>query len=222
MKKIITTAILAAMLTATFAGCDNNNSSVNSDNSVSDVQSSTESNNTESTDSDASSTPEAESKTAAERLSAMFNAFPQFFSATEGMAMVACGPDLEAMNEVFPMEGDTPTHCIYEMGDGETGLTMLGIENLDVADLEDFIVAAPMMSAQLKQFIIVKPVEGKEETVKAAMDAFAESAKEGRRGDYPAWEEERAGTTIGETADGYIYVVVAAEGAEMGAAIENA
>lgn len=225
MKKIITTAIIAAMLTASLAGCSNNadsgssDSSDNSDSSVSDVQnSSTDSSSTESDP----SVVITESKTAAERLNAVFNAFPSLFSATDGIAMVVCGSDMEELNKVFPMGSETPTHCVFEMADADTGITMLGLdETLAVDNVADMVVAQPMMSAQLKQIIIVKPAEGMDDTVKFAIDEFAAAAMEGKRGDYPAWEEERAGTVSGKTADGYYYVVVAAEGADMAAVIEN-
>lgn len=233
MKKIITTAIIAAMLTATLAGCDNNSNSNSSDlssgsdSSISDTQNSGSDSNSDvssdnSTDSGDVPGVVIESKSAADRLNAVFNAFPQFFSATDGMAMVVCGSDMEKLNEVFPAGGETPTHCVFEMADIETGITMFGLEEtLAAEDVADMVVAQPMMSAQLKQILIVKPAEGMRETVKFAVDEFTAAAKEGRRGDYPAWEAERAGTVSGETADGYFYVVVAAEGADMAAVIEN-
>ncbi len=79
-----------------------------------------------------------------------------------------------------------------------------------------------MISAQLKQIVIVKPKAGKEEAVKSALTQFADVAKQPQPMEYPTWEEERAGTHFGETDDGCFYVVVAVEGADMGSAIENA
>ncbi len=240
MKKIITTVLLAGMLTATFAGCSGNDNSSSDSNTSSDVQSGTtsgdtssdatssEGNSETSSDAGSESTPATEGKNAAEMLNAVFSNTEKFpmFSATEGMAMVVCGPDAEKIREVFPVSENpeaAPAHCVVEVGDAETGLTMVGLaETVAAADLEDMIIATPMMSAQLKQIIIVKPAAGKEEAVKSAISAFAETAKQPNPMEYPAWEAERAGTATGETANGYLYVVVAAEGADMGAAIENA
>lgn len=237
MKKIITTTLLAALIATALAGCtrNNNSSDVSSDTTSSDVTSSegtsSDATSSEGTSSDATSSesaPAADSKNAAEMLNAVFGNGEKFpmFSATEGMAMVVCGTDAEKIRKVFPASENpeaAPTHCVIEVGDAETGLTMVGLaETVAAADLEDLVIATPMMSAQLKQIIIAKPAAGKEEAVKTALSAFADTAKQPNPMEYPAWEAERAGTVFGEAANGYLYVVVAAEGADIGAAIANA
>ncbi len=244
MKKIITTALIAAMLTASLAGCsgdtDSDNSGANSGNSSTasntDGTSSTDS-GTSSTDSgtssdttstgDNSSAPVAEGKSPAARLQAMFNSFPQFFDASseEGfMSMVVAGPNNDAIKEVFPDPADPehPTHCVSMVEESANAVAMMQLTQLNLEDCEDYILAAPMMSASLKRIVIVKPKAGKEEAVKTALSAYADEQKVSQPMEYPSWEEERAGTHFGETADGCFYVVVAAEGADMGAAIENA
>ncbi len=254
MKKIITTALIAAMLTASLAGCsgstNSGDSGVNSGNSgtssgTSSTNSGTSSTNsgTSSTDSNTSSdaansgdtgssggdssAPTAEGKAPAVRLQAMFNGFPQFFdvNSEEGfMSMIVAGPDAAKIKEVFPDPADPekPTHCVFGVEESATLAPMMQLTQLNLEDCEDYILAAPMMSASLKQIVIAKPKAGKEDAVKTALSQFAEVAKQPQPMEYPAWEEERAGTHFGETADGCFYVVVAAEGADMGAAIENA
>lgn len=229
MKKIITTALIAAMLTVSLAGCTGNKDPGNSDNSsnssnsgTSSTESSTSSDNTSSGDN--SSAPAAEGKAPAVRLQAMFNKFPELFGATEGMAMVVAGPSADAIKEVFPDPADPehPTHCVSMVDEGANIAAGMQLTQLNLEDCEDYIMAVPMISAQLKQIVIAKPKAGKEEAVKSALTQFADFAKQPQPMEYPAWEEERAGTHFGETDDGCYYVVVAAEGSDMGSAIENA
>lgn len=236
MKKIITAALIAAMLTTTLAGCSNNansnNSGTNSDtnNITSGTDSNTGSDNdsaasgeTSNTESGENSTPEAEGKKPVELLQAVFSKF-DFFSPTEGMAMVVAGPDKAALEAAFPTptNPDERTSCVSMIEEGANATQMVGLTQLNLDDCEDYVIAAPMISAQLKQIVIVKPKAGKEEAVKTAMSEYAEASKTPNPMEYPAWEAERAGTKFGETADGCFYVAVAAEGAEMGEAIENA
>ncbi len=243
MKKIITTALIAAMLTVSLAGCKNNDEPGNSgnsgtsstdsstgstDSSTGSTDSNTSSDTTSSGDTGASggdsSAPAAEGKSPAVRLKAMFDKFPELFGATEGMAMVVAGPSADAIKEVFPDPADPehPTHCVSMVDESANVASMMQLTQLNLEDCEDYIMAVPMISAQLKQIVIVKPKAGKEEAVKSALNQFADFAKQPQPMEYPTWEEERAGTHFGETDDGCCYVVVAVEGADMGSAIENA
>ncbi|MGN0682944.1 MAG: hypothetical protein ACI4JY_04625 [Oscillospiraceae bacterium] len=233
MKKIIATALIAAILTTSLAGCKNDNNNNNSSDNSSATNSENNSSTTEDTSStesgDNNSTPEAEAKSPAERLNAVFSEF-ECFSPDGGMAMIVAGSDKEALNEVFPItpfeergEDWKATHCVSMIEeDAANTAQWFGLTELNLDDCEDYVFAGPMISASLKQIVIVKPKAGKEEAVKSAMTAFAEYAKTPNPIEYPAWEAERAGTQFGETSDGCFYVVVAKEGAEMGAAIENA
>ncbi len=236
MKKIITTVILAAMLTTTFAGCkDDTNSSGTGNSSVSDTSNNSSENNSsensessapaDSSNSDAgTSTPDATaSKKPVERLSAVFSKY-DFFNPNEGMAMVVAGPDVDAIQAVFPAPADPekPTHCVSMYEEGANAVNMMELTDLPLEDCEDYVMAFPMMSASLKRIVIVKPAAGKEEAISTTLSAYAEAQKQGRPMEYPAWEEERAGTVFGKTADGCFYVVIAAEGADIGSTIENA
>lgn len=44
--------------------------------------------------------------------------------------------------------------------------------NIASEDIEEFLMKMPMMMVQTNTYIVVKPAEGKEETVKAALDAY--------------------------------------------------
>ncbi len=269
MKKIVTTLLIAAMLTGTLAGCsseNSENSGVSSDvgsGTSSDTGSSTSSTESSGTSSGASSsTSSAESsstssnesssavsnesstssndggasgdsssvgegKSPVERLNAVFSQFEIFSKPGESILMQVGGPDKDAVRAVFPEFDDPekPTHCVMIVEDGTMIAEMIGLTQLDLNDCEDYVVAGPLISIQLKRFVIAKPKAGREEAVKKALSEYAEASKNPPSGawmGYPGWEVERAGTYFGETDDGCFYVVVAAEGEEMGSAIENA
>ncbi len=261
MKKIITTLLIAAMLTGTLAGCSSenpeNSGAVSNDSSISSgASSSTSSNesaNTSSTESSSASSAEnsstssdesstssndsaasgdddpsvKEAKSPVERLNAVFSRFEIFSKPGESILMQVGGPDKDAVRAVFPEFDDPekPTHCVMIVEDGTMIAEMIGLTQLDLNDCEDYVVAGPLISIQLKRFVIAKPKAGREEAVKKALSEYAEASKNPPSGawmGYPGWEVERAGTYFGETDDGCFYVVVAAEGEEMGSAIENA
>ncbi len=203
---------------------DKNNSSSSGDKNNS--SSSGDKNNSSSSDDTAndngSETPEPESKKLADRLNAVFSQF-DCFSPNTGMPMIVSGPDTEALQEVFPTPADPEnrTHCVSMIEEGTSTAQWL-VPQLNLDDCEDYVIACPMISASLKQFVIVKPKAGKENEVKAALSEFAELASTPNPIEYPAWEAERAGTKFGTTSDGCFYIVVAKEGEEMGQVIENA
>ncbi len=243
MKKIITTLLIAAMLTGMLAGCGDNpensgalsdtgNSTSSVESSTSSVESSTSSAESNTSSAESSTSEDAdpsveEGKSPVERLNAVFSQFEMFSKPGESMLMEVGGPDKDAVRAVFPEfeDPEKPTHCVMIVEDGALVAGVIGLTQLDLNDCEDYVVAGPMISAQLKHFVIAKPKAGKEEAVKKALSEYAEVSKnppaDGWLG-YPGWEVERAGTYFGETDDGCYYVVVAAEGAEMGSAIENA
>ncbi len=229
MKKIITTLLIAAMLTGTLAGC----SSENPENSgaVSDTGNSASSaeSGTSSAESGASgdNSSVGEGKSPVELLNVVFSQFEMFSKPGESILMQVGGADKDAVRAVFPEfeDPEKPTHCVMRVDEGTVIAEMIGLTQLDLNDCEDYVVAGPLISIQLKHFVIAKPKAGKEEAVKKALSEYAEASKnppsDGWMG-YPSWEAERAGTYFGETDDGCYYVVVAAEGEEMGSAIENA
>lgn len=237
MKKIITTLLIAAMLTGTLAGCAGENPE--NSGAVSDNSGGTDTNNSSGTDTNGSvdindsgdsvdtDSSVVEGKSPIEHLNAVFSQFEMFSKPGESMPMMVGGPDKDAIRAVFPEFDDPekPTHCVTIVEEGTMVAGVIGLTQLNLDDCEDYVVAGPIISAQLKHFVIAKPKAGKEEAVKDALSEYAEASKtppsDGWMG-YPSWEAERAGTHFGETDDGCYYVVVAAEGADMGSAIENA
>ncbi len=281
MKKIVTTLLIAAMLTGTLAGCSGENSensgassnvgsgtssdtgsstssnesggassneSGGASSNESSGASSNESSGTSSNDSGGASSNESsgassnessdtssngsgasvsDSKSPVELLNAVFSRFEIFSKPDESIPMIVGGPDKDAIRAVFPEfeDPEKPTHCVRIVEEGPMVAGVIGVTQLDLNDCEDYVVAGPMISAHLKHFVIAKPKAGREEAVKKALSEYAEVSKNPPSGawmGYPGWEVERAGTYFGETDDGCFYVVVAAEGEEMGSAIENA
>ncbi len=241
MKKIVTTLLIAAMLTGTLAGCsgeNHENSGVSSDvgsgtssdtgsSTSSDTSGGTSSNEGSGTSSNESGASVSDSKSPVELLNVIFSQFEMFSKPGESMLMEVGGPDKDAIRAVFPEfeDPEKPTHCVMIVEDGALVAGVIGLTQLDLNDCEDYVVAGPMISAHLKRFVIAKPKAGREEAVKKALSEYAEASKNPPSGawmGYPGWEVERAGTYFGETDDGCFYVVVAAEGEEMGSAIENA
>ena len=104
--------------------------------------------------------------------------------------------------------------AMMEIPDAETASMLLGI---DTTLCEDFYLSTQLMSAQLNEIIIVKPTAGNEAAVKEQMDAHFAYIKDGAAF-YPAQEVSAAGAVQGTTDDGYMYILVH----ENGADVENA
>ncbi len=222
------------------SGASSNESSTSSGESGASSNDSGASSNESSTSSAESNTSSAESsasedadpsveegKSPVELLNAVFSQFEIFSKPGESIYMLVGGPDKDAIRAVFPEFEDPtkPTHCVRIVEEGPMVAGVIGVTQLDLDDCEDYVVAGPMISAHLKRFVIAKPKAGREEAVKNALSEYAEVSQNPPSGGwmgYPGWEKERAGTYFGETDDGCYYVVVAAEGEEMGSAIENA
>ena len=194
MKKFITMAVVLTMLAA-FTGCSNNNNSVSDSSSASsDVVSSTESESTPSEDS--SDVSEDESSDTSDDNNG---------ETTEGKAAkyaeaaLTAGewPDLESLTDAAIIESFT---------------------GINTADAEDFYAGLPATSANCEEIIVIKPVAGSEDTVKAALDNHMAFVTDPMN-IYPSQEETIAGAVSGITADGYYYLIVNKSGSECADAL---
>ncbi len=88
---------------------------------------------------------------------------------------------------------------------------------IDTSLCEDYYVANQLISAQLNEIIILKPMAGNEDAVQAQMDAHFEYIKNDAAF-YPEQEPSAAGAVMGELDNGYKYILVH----ENGAAVEEA
>lgn len=124
---------------------------------------------------------------------------------------------LTALNMAANALAATEWPAMMEIPDAETASMLLGI---DVTLCEDYYLSTQLMSAQLNEIIIVKPTAGNEAAVKEQLDAHFAYIKDGAAF-YPAQEESAAGSVQGETEDGYMYIIVHAEGATIADSLQN-
>ena len=85
----------------------------------------------------------------------------------------------------------------------------------------DFSLYMNVMSVNLNRVILVKPLPDKHDEVFAELEAYYSDLIE-TSAFYPAQESAAAGSKMGETADGYIYIIVHEDGEAAVRAIENA
>lgn len=91
----------------------------------------------------------------------------------------------------------------------------------NTANYADFSLYMNVMSVQLNRVFVVKPIDGKHDEVYAELEAYLNDlVKTGAY--YPAQEASAMGSQMGETSDGYIYIIVHEDGLTAVRAIENA
>ena len=91
----------------------------------------------------------------------------------------------------------------------------------NTANYADFSLYMNVMSVNLNRVIIVKPLPDKHDEVYAELSGYYNDLIE-NIAFYPAQESAATGAKIGETADGYIYIIVHEDGESAVQAIQNA
>lgn len=104
-----------------------------------------------------------------------------------------------------------------QVTDPEIADTMLG---LDLSLLDDYSIFVPLMSVHLDELIVVKPKAGSEEDVDKQLTAHLEYIKESAAF-YPDQEIAAAGAVMGQTDDGFYYLVVHQIGSEIADVIKT-
>ena len=104
-----------------------------------------------------------------------------------------------------------------QITDAEIAETMLG---LDLSLLDDYSIFVPMMSVHLDELIVVKPKAGSEADVEKQLTAHLDYIKNGAAF-YPEQEIAAAGAVMGQTDDGYYYLVVHQVGSDIAEVIKN-
>ncbi len=104
-----------------------------------------------------------------------------------------------------------------QITDAEIAETMLG---LDLSLLDDYSIFVPMMSVHLDELIVVKPKAGSEADVEKQLTAHLDYIKDGAAF-YPEQEIAAAGAVMGQTDDGYYYLVVHQVGSDIAEVIKN-
>lgn len=91
----------------------------------------------------------------------------------------------------------------------------------NTANYADFSLYMNVMSVNLNRVIIVKPLPDKHDEVFTELETYFNDLIT-NSAFYPAQESAAAGAKMGETADGYIYIIVHEDGETAVRAIENA
>ena len=107
--------------------------------------------------------------------------------------------------------------AMMEITDAETANLMVGI---DLNLCEDYYFTNQMMSVHLNEVLIAKPKAGSEDALKEQFDARFDYIKNGAAF-YPEQEESAAGAVNGTTEDGYLFIIVHADGAKAQEAMLN-
>ncbi len=92
---------------------------------------------------------------------------------------------------------------------------------IDSTICEDYYIANQLISAQLNEIIIVKPMAGMEGEIQAQLDAHFEYIKNDAAF-YPDQEPSAEGAVMGELDNGYKYIFVHENGAVIEEAVRNA
>lgn len=104
-----------------------------------------------------------------------------------------------------------------QITDAEVAETMLG---LDLSLLDEYSIYVPMMSVHLDELIIVKPKSGSEADVEKQLSDHLDYIKNGAAF-YPDQEIAAAGAVMGQTDDGFYYLVVHQIGSQIADVIKT-
>ncbi len=108
--------------------------------------------------------------------------------------------------------------AMMPVDDPELILSFFGI---DSTICEDYYIANQLISAQLNEIIIVKPLEGMEGEIQAQMEAHFEYIKNDAAF-YPEQEPSAEGAVMGTLDNGYMYMFVHENGDVIEEAVRNA
>ena len=208
MKKIILSVILCGSLALTLAGCGNNNGGSDMSSGESTEESSTSESSSESSSSSLESSSDINDLDNSNPI--VDNSGLDYPDNRAGrMAAAALNTD-----EWPYMQVVSDPELIGTMFSTDSGETF----NLD--DLEEFCFCTNLISAQLNEVIVVKPVNGREGAVQDVLDSYLNYTQNGAAF-YPDQEISAAGAVSGKTADNYMYLIVHENGAAIADAIRD-
>lgn len=86
----------------------------------------------------------------------------------------------------------------------------------NLGSCEEFCFSTNIISAQLNKIIVIKPKDGKESEISTAIDTYYNSVKNDPNiAFYPAQQASADGAVKGKSDDGYYYVIVHENGADI-------
>lgn len=216
MKKIVSILLVCAMLTATLTACDTNKPSDTSSSTSSTESSSSESSSSEST-TESSSTDSG---------------------STDDNIVVPDDPNNPGDGD----DGEGVDNSGLEFPDNRAGalakaalatdawpamdlvtdpefVSAMFSADFNIDSYEEFCLSTNFISAAFNKVIIIKPKAGKEEEVSNAFKSYLTMIQDPSMMLYPDQEIQIAGTVTGETDDGYYYMIVHENGADIAAAM---
>ncbi len=208
MKKIILSVLLCGSLALTLAGCGNNNGGSD----MSSGESTEESSSSESSSVSSSSSLESSSD---------INDFDNSNPIVDNSGLDY--PDNRAGRMAAAALNTDEWPYMQVVSDPELIGTMFSTdkgETFNLDDLEEFCFCTNLISAQLNEVIIVKPVNGREGAVQDVLDSYLNYTQNGAAF-YPDQEISAAGAVSGKTADNYMYLIVHENGAAIADAIRD-
>ncbi len=227
MKKFLSAAVAAAILTASLTACNNEST----DSAGSESSSQTSSSEASSNESSASSSESSESSA---DTGSSVESDPETSSAqsTDNTSSPSGGrpaidvtdttgyeyPDTRAgdiMKEILNTGNWAPMELMYGDSVDPDSLGWI-FPNLDVSVFNDYCLATTIMSANLYKVVVAQPADGKTDEAKASVEAYYNYIKTDPNAlAYPSFEESVAGTVYSTTDDGYFYVIVNPDGNEI-------
>ncbi len=220
MKKRISAAMLAAIITLTLAGCKNNNASDNnsSDSNAASDTSSVVSDSTDSTSDSNDSTSDSNDSTDVSDQNSGETGDSTSDAGNGGVDNSGLEyPDTKAGRMVKAALA-TDAWGAMDLAMDQEYVNALFSEKFVLDNMEEYCFTSSLMSTQLLKVAVFKPKAGTEEDFKTAIDEYLAYAKEGAAF-YPAQEESAAGAVSGTTDDGYMYLVVHQNGADIANAL---
>lgn len=219
MKKIVSVLLISAMLLTALTACDNKTSGDSSGNSsVTDNSSSSTTENSE-TSSDSNSTEDGVSS-------------PE--NSSDDNIVIPDDPDNPSgENEGADNSGlEYPDNKAGQMVKAALSVNtwpgMTLAEEQEMVDAlfygrgfiidnyDEYCLSTNFISGQLCNVFVIKPKEGSENEVETVFNNYMEALKTDRNLTfYPAQEESAAGAVQGKTDDGYYYLIVHVNGADI-------
>lgn len=218
MKKFVSMLMVSALLITTLTACDNKSNESDSNPSSSSTatggESSTgdgSSDNESSTSEDNASTPEDSNP----------NTDPTFEETGEPGGVDNSDlefPDNKAGNlaKAALNVGEWPKMDIVL----PEYMSALISPDFNPDSCEECCFASNVMSVQLNKIIVIKPNEGKESEISDAIDAYFEAVQtDPNLAFYPMQQASAEGAVKGQTNDGYYYMIVHENGADIESAM---
>ncbi len=228
MKKIVSVLLISAMLATTLTACDTNTSSDSSaDSSTSSTTQSTAdsdsaSDNSSDSVSDNSSTEDSVSSPESNPDDSIVVPDDPNNPSDEDEGVDNSGlpfPDNKA-GELAKVALATNAWPAMDLVSDPEVIPVMISPDLNVDAMEEYCFATNFISSQLNKVVVVKPKADNEAEVSEVLDAYFEAVTtDPNIVFYPAQEESAKGAVKGKTDDGYYYIIVHENGADIESAM---